>query len=445
MARRRAAVAGTQGRVALTAIERRVQSAVDRALGQLAQANESIREGSAHRDIKLLLNSSFIHRNKKVLKTRLSQKRIVVDVHNEDGQIAALTTSVLSEERNVRGSFAILERDANVTTTPLPEAIQGEIADIGQVIFILLGQLEGLRACTIQVQGGGVVKVLEIDPGIQQAFVLSDEGKFSMVNLPSLDELLGAVREQAAQRDETVSGEDERRIAKALADLQDEATTSVAMPGADAIDVDNTILGRVKTAVARQVAEYEAAVENYRRAPDNRQNFNEVLRIAYNFSSDALPLVYLIMSACDLKSVLLWCTLDKQIALESTINALPWNNLGEKASLEAYHGVISNARSHAFHHIWPFDSTCEVDLRQSSVQAEYVRLFAPYGKDKGRLRVVDQELLDVFTQFSRGHDRTVADNFWSLNVAVLRAVRDLVGDLLDSLVELHSANRRLAG
>jgi hypothetical protein len=136
-----------------------------------------------------------------------------------------------------------------------------------------------------------------------------------------------------------------------------------------------------------QTTEYNSALEALRRAPEDQKLLHEILRIAYNFSADVLPLVSLLVSVCDLKPLVFWCTLKEQWALRQAFSDLPWASLGRKEKLEDYKTIVSQARSHAFHHVLPFDTTVEVDLSRLDVRAETMRLFVPFGKREGRASI----------------------------------------------------------
>jgi len=159
-------------------------------------------------------------------------------------------------------------------------------------------------------------------------------------------------------------------------------------------------LGRIATSLRGKAHEYQAAVTQLQQSPEDQHILNEVLRVAYNFSTDVLPLIFLFMSICDLKPLVFWCTIDKQWQLYRAFAALPWSALGRKEKLEEYQSIISEARNSAFLHVLPFDPTLEVDVSTLDVRAEKVRLFSLYGHKQGRgVLLKDQELADVFAEF----------------------------------------------
>jgi len=146
------------------------------------------------------------------------------------------------------------------------------------------------------------------------------------------------------------------------------------------------------------------------------------------------------MSVCDLKPIVFWCTVDKQWSLYRAFASLPWSALGLKEKLEAYRGIVSQARNHAFHHILPFDSTIEADLSDLDVRAETIRLFSPFGQKQERgIRLKDQELAEVLAEFSRAKQRPVSMVFWEGNLNVMESASELAKGILDALVSIHAA------
>ena len=124
---------------------------------------------------------------------------------------------------------------------------------------------------------------------------------------------------------------------------------------------------------------------------------------------------------------------------------MPWASLGRKEKLEEYRTIVSQARSHAFHHILPFNTTVEVDLSRLNVRAEIIRLFVPFGKKEGRgVHLKDQKLADVLAEFTRAQERPVSNTFWEANLAVMKAASKLAAEMLASLVLIHNFRRATA-
>lgn len=90
--------------------------------------------------------------------------------------------------------------------------------------------------------------------------------------------------------------------------------------------------------------------------------FNDLLRIAYNFAGDALLVIRLLVSVCDLKPIVRWCSVDEWFRLADAFRSLPWSKVKEKPSLDSYQQTINAARNSAFHRLLRVDSTLRVQL-----------------------------------------------------------------------------------
>jgi hypothetical protein len=227
--------------------------------------------------------------------------------------------------------------------------------------------------------------------------------------------------------------------------MLDEVTTEVSVPSGEVQDRNETILGRIVNSLQQQADQYRAALAVLQSRSDDPRALNEILRIAYNFSADVLPLISLFVSICDLKPLIFWCTLLEQWTLHQAFASLPWAALGRKEKLEEYKTIVSQARSHAFHHVLPFDSTVEIDLSTLDVRAEKIRLFVPFGQKEGRgVHLRDQKLAEVLAEFSRAKERPVSQVFWKANHAVMQAACKLSEQVLAALILIHDARREAA-
>lgn len=152
------------------------------------------------------------------------------------------------------------------------------------------------------------------------------------------------------------------------------------------------------------------------------EGINEILRIAYNFASDATTYLNLIVSICDLKPIVLWGTIAEHIALSEAFKQLPWTRSRNKPSMKNYTLTISDARNSAFHNLFPFRKSLQLTLPQSALQNAELRIFSEHGKKKdNRLSFQDRELIDLLTEFTRARERRVASRFWQQNLAVMDA------------------------
>lgn len=94
------------------------------------------------------------------------------------------------------------------------------------------------------------------------------------------------------------------------------------------------------------------------------------MRVAYNFSDDAIKVLELLVSVADLKAVLLWCTIKEHFDVAEAFRNLPWTKSRKKASLDRYREIIGGVRNRAFHNLLALDRTVEANLEGIQIAAK---------------------------------------------------------------------------
>ena len=273
-----------------------------------------------------------------------------------------------------------------------------------------------------------------MDPSFKADFNNFGEGVYGIKTFLPIEDLLAQISGSLPESEE-LSDTDRHAVSDAYNRLLDAATMDVAIPVGRIPKSRDTVLGQIVAALESQKDEYALPLIALRKMPNDRRALHEVLRIAYNFATDVLPLMSLFMSICDLKPLIFWCTIDAQWSLYSAFAALPWSAVGKKESLHAYQDIVSQARNYAFHHVLPFDATVEINLLDQDVRAEKIRLFLPFGEKQDRgIRVQDQELANVLGEFSRARQRPVSIAFWQANLKVMQAACALALRMLEAII-----------
>ena len=421
-------------------IVRKIQLATDAVIQQIAESDDAITGAVVGRNTSrhLVINSSFFYRDSRSVKTIQSPRRLVARLVTRGKHIQPDNVSIIDSE-TFHTHYRLLPPQDASGLIPLASALTEELASVGDLIFILIGTVKGLRPC-IQAVDSTAVKELRLVPSQAGADVQrSEPGVYSIRSMLPIEDLLDQINQDISQHG-GFAAEDRLGLVAAYDKMLDIVTTEVIVPTNTIQLPDGTVLGQIVTSLRNQASEYSSALAALQSAPDDRRALNEVLRIAYNFSADVLPLVSLFMSICDLKPLVFWCTVKEQWALHQAFTALPWKALGRKEKLEEYKSIVSQARSHAFHHVLPFDSTVEVDLSTLDVRAETIRLFVPFGQKEGRgVHLKDQKLADVLAEFSRAKERPVSSGFWWANLNVMQATCRLAQGVLETLVLIHEA------
>jgi hypothetical protein len=417
-------------------IENKILSAVDSVVQQMAATFDEIGGAVIGRTTSpyLSINSSFLYRDRQSSTTQ-SHRRLVIKLSATGKRVRADEISV-ADDLSFNNHYKLLIPKDN-QLMPLAAAIGDELVSIGDLLFILVGTIKGLRP-HIQTVESLAVKEIRLVPSQSPPDIQHlSTGIYGIRRIIALEELLAYIDQNVR---EGLSGEDRRAIADAYESLLDSATTEVTVPSGRVSNRKETVLGQIATALQNQTTEYRAALLALDQAPEDSKVFHEILRIAYNFSTDVLPLISLFRSICDLKPLVFWCTLKQQWALHRAFASLPWSALGRKEKLQEYQAIIAQARNYAFHHVLPFDSTVEIDLSTLDVRADTIRLFLPFGKTQGRgVHLKDQRLADVLSEFSRAKLRPVSNVFWQANLKVMEEASQLAEHILETLLLLHEA------
>jgi hypothetical protein len=423
-------------------IENTIRSAVDSVVQQMASRDDEIANMVVGRNrvTSLVINSSFLYRERQSVKINQSSRRLVAQLSATGKRVAANEIFIV-DGLALKVHYKPLSPKEAMGLIPLSEAVADELASLGDLIFILIGTMRGLRP-SVQAVEATVVRELRLLPSLSGSDVQKlDTGVYAIKKIVPPEELLGLISSDFKDYG-GLSIADRRAIAEAYDSMTDAATTDVTVPSGRIQEPQETILGKIVASLRRQTDEYRNALKRLDDGPDDSTPLNEVLRIAYNFSSDVLPLISLFRSICDLKPLVFWCTIKEQWALYRAFASLPWSALGRKEKLEEYQAIVSQARSYAFHHVLPFDSTVEIDLSNLDVRADKIRLFLPFKEKQGRgVHIKDQKLADVLSEFSRAKLRPVSIAFWQANLKVMEQSCQLAQHILESLVLIHQAKK----
>jgi hypothetical protein len=230
-------------------------------------------------------------------------------------------------------------------------------------------------------------------------------------------------------------------LAKALEVLEDQASRHVTVPHRGSRPL-NPLLKELSSGLETQALEYPEALDSWTSSGhSNESSLHQILRISYNFASDAVRLIRIMISICDLKPLVYWCTIKEHLALDTALQALPWQDRS-KASLKAYIKIVNDARNHAFHDLFPVVSGLVVELPDAALKKVRLHLFARHGSKNNRNEVQfeDQELVDLLTEFTRAGRRTTPPQFWEQNLATMQAALDLLEATTDSLSTIRECS-----
>jgi hypothetical protein len=184
-------------------------------------------------------------------------------------------------------------------------------------------------------------------------------------------------------------------------------------------------------------------VQGFDLRPISRSLSNQVVspRLAIRNVPDAVLVIRLLVSICDRKPIVRWCTIDEWFRLAENFRNLPWSKMKEKHSLDAYQETVSNARNKAFHRLLPVDNTLRVELEGTKLGRITLRLFPEYAA-RGSEEILDYEdraLVELLTDFTRVSEKSVSPQFWQRNIAVMDATIQLLSRTSSALRLLAKA------
>lgn len=387
------------------------------------------------------INNSFIYRD--LVKTTKNAQYLCVPL--KEGKVGAESVSV-AKPQSFNPDFKFFKSPSKVMpqTQPLEAALQAELSGLGQLVFVLIGEIEDV-ASEVPIDHS-YAHLLRFEPKQKKIAIVSttDGGQRCLIVNELVDpeaawnEIQAAV--QAELGDDTEGFRTEFSIA--FDKLQQQAQSQLLLPSSDAAKSHSSFLGRVRISVKDQRRLYDEALRKTQRAKTSQaSHLNEVLRIAYNFADDAIKVLTLLVSVCDLKGVVLWCTLGQHFELAEAFRALPWTRIKGKASLKGYQDVINGARNRAFHNLLGFDRSLFSDLSGVTIKARSLTLLPAHGRRKTHVPFdyEDRELVEVLSQLTLAPETAVSMEFWKRNADVMAKFEELLEETERALWVLNAA------
>jgi hypothetical protein len=315
----------------------------------------------------------------------------------------------------------------------LPKAVSA----FGKLPYILIGNIRDDVEVEVPFESGPF-KRLVLSPSQTQTLTVKKE-TISIKDANDeealwLDFELGAA--EAYQAEGSLPIDLAAKFAKALDKLRAQAYAIVNLPTGGAESRKGNLLDSIVSVLISQIGEYEKSLSRCHGEPaKGPDDFNNILRISYNFSSDASKILQLLTSMCDLKPVLFWCTVAEWFELSHSFHRLPWSKSENKASLKAYRSVIGSARNRSFHNLFSFSKTLKVPLAGVPLGAIELTFFSEFSgrKNANHFEYEDQALVDAFVEFTRAGERFVPSSFWAQNLEVMKRTVDLLKSLGSAL------------
>lgn len=380
----------------------------------------------------ILLNNSFIFRQK--LKTTKSPQYLAIPTTSADA--LDLADVKVAQGRVINADFKFIPAAVakyTLSVEPLASAIDQQVKQLGEVVFVLIGEVLNTVKMSEPI-GHSLFDVVELDPS--HKLLLTINGQTITINSPSDEEALWSELERT--HGAKLPTDLAQPFATAVEALRRKHYAILKLPGKTI--PSQPLLDTFSHALRESVKQYGLAYKVSKGLPGSAV-FNDLLRIAYTFASDAVQVIRLLNSICDLKPIVRWCTLDEWYRLTDAFKALPWSKLENKPSLDGYTKTINSARNRAFHRLLPVESTLKLELQGRSLGTITLSLFPEHaGRRSGEpIDYEDKKLVDLLADFSRVVEKAVSPQFWQRNLEVMEKTVDLLDKTSTTLKLLAQA------
>jgi hypothetical protein len=378
----------------------------------------------------ILINNSFVFHDVKTHKAsdfvalRLNRKREV-----------SLRPLIASGSKQVGDFKYFSPRGPQLPTRNLHAAVTEEIKQLGEVLFVLIGGIGKTTPLTKPIEHKDFDDIVW-DPAKGQSVAVN--GRRIEVGQVA-DEQSIWVGIEAYYNNAHLSTPKglQEAVSSTVDQLQEDAVADLPIP-----EVGETpghgITDQIVKALNEQLIEYDVALNVLLTGAADVGTSNELLRLAYNFTSDAISYLRLIVSVCDLKPIVFWGTLSSHFALSEAFRQLPWTRSRTKVSMNNYIGTISDARNRAFHNAFPFRTSLNIPLSGVALSGATITIFSEHRlKERNTLSYPDKPLVDLLLGFTRARERHLTTDYWQRNRQVMKATIALFEDTSGFIKQLQ--------
>jgi len=424
---------------ALSVLKRAIIGGVQGLLNTPSFSQWFIDQASGNGDA-VCINNSFIYR-KPLIKTSKNDQYLCVKV-TEKGVNTRQVFICTPGDFNSDFKLFSAKRIDFPSTESLIDGVKRETKQLGQLVFVLIGELEEMPARVVI--SHSTVQELDYDTAMKRPVVRKTRGGKTVVSVNQLvdpESAWNAIRVQLEDVQIIDLTGLEAAFAVAFEKLQDEARLRLSLPKPTSTRTDASFLGRLRKSVSEQRSLYEEALKNHIDAGGTEDAYlRDVMRIAYNFSDDAVKVLQLLVSITDLKGILSWCTIKEHFDLAEAFRSLPWSKSDKKPSLQSYRDLIGGARNSAFHNLLAFDRTIDANLDGIKVNARRLTILPSYVHRKGNVPFdyEDREMVEVLGELTRAQATVVPLDFWKKNLKVMTAFEELLKSTEKALWSLIS-------
>ena len=409
-------------------------AAINEDLSRLMQHKEfrnlTSKEGRLAKDDFLIINNTFLHRE---ISTKKDYKYLAFSV-NDKGEFDTQVKIAIPSSR-VNKDVKKFSKSENIRVISLDDSVSQELSELGSLVFVLIGELDESLIPEIEI---GSTEFKSIKWLSSSKDLISFNGDQIIVKEPyDIDFIWSEINNYYNTNNKPIPKGYFEIITSALRKLQTDAVINLRIPD-HTISEDSLIDHFIRT-LQNEKNHYEKALQQWIESKyTDESSYDQLLKISYNFAVDAIRLLKLITSICDLKPLVLWGTIAEHFALSESFRNLSFTRSKNKALLEEYHEIIADARNRAFHNLFPLQKSIEILLPDGSVNDVKLRIFTEFGRqNKNQMQFKDKELADVLLQFTRSKLRYISKTFWLQNSQVIESTIQLfikTGDFLRLLL-----------
>jgi len=380
------------------------------------------------KDDLIFFNNSFIFRQN--FKTNKSDKVLGIQV-DKNGKTTSSEIYV-TNELNFNTDFKrISHKSSNIPKIEeLNVVIKKEMKVLGKLIFLLIGEIEN-EDIELEVAFPDFKKLVFRHT---QKELLTIERSQLYINTVDDEEMLWEEIKKCNEikklKIEEISQYEENFI-KVLSKMRETANLKINLDKCS--KTSESLLGKFSKSLSSQSDEYKKHLKKFV-SSDDQSSLHDLLRIAYNFSSDALTLLELLIGISDLKPIVSWLTLSSHYELAHAFREIPWKKSSGKGSFALYKEMIGGARNHAFHNLFSLPCAVEVNMKGVQLNARQLRLFSSHNK-KGEnvLKYEDDELVEILSRFTRAPERNMSIDFFRRNKDVIEKTVKFVEEKANAL------------
>lgn len=400
----------------------KVIAAINEDLSRLIQHKEfqslKSKEGHLSKDDIVIINNTFLHRE---ISTKKDYKYLAFSV-NEKGDFDKQVKIAIPGSR-INKDIKKFSKSENIRVISIDDSVSQELSELGSLVFVLIGELDESLVPETEISSAEFKSIKWLSSSKD---LVSFNGNEIIVKEPfDVDFIWSEIDNYYKTNNKPIPKDFFVAINTALRKLQTDAVINLRIP--DHTISEDSLIDHFINTLQNEKNHYEKALHLWTESKyADESAYDQLLKISYNFAVDAIRLLKLIISICDLKPLVLWGTIAEHFALSESFRNLNFTRSKNKALLEEYHEIIADARNRAFHNLFPLQKSIEIFLPDGSVSDVKLRIFTEFGRqNKNQMQFKDKELADVLLQFTRSRLRVISKSFWIQNSQVIEATIQL--------------------